>query len=63
MNKQQIENLEKKLREYHNSIPDFPIENKHANCDRILTLIMTFLAGGGIVLMLWLMYEVNKVTH
>ena len=63
MNKQQIENLEKQLREYHNSIPDFPIKEKQSNCDKILTLIMTFLAGGGIVLMLWLMYEVNKISH
>lgn len=62
MNRQEINNLEKQLRKYHNSIPDFPISNKQLAFDRVLTLVMTFLTGCAVVLIAWLIFEINKAS-
>jgi hypothetical protein len=62
MNKQQIANLEKKLKEYHNSIPDFPINQKPRLSDRLLDGMLWFLFGALTVLIAWLSYELVKVA-
>jgi hypothetical protein len=62
MNKQQIENLEKQLKKYHNSIPDFPIYQKPRLSVRLLDGILWFLFGALTVLIAWLSYELIKVA-
>lgn len=61
MNKQEIANLEKKLKEYHNSIPDFPIQKPRLS-DRVLDGMLWFSIGALCVLLAWLSYELIKVA-
>ena len=61
MNKQQIANLEKQLKKYHNSIPDFPVSKPRLS-DRLLDGILWFLIGSACVLIAWLSYELVRVT-
>jgi len=61
MNKQQIANLEKQLKKYHNSIPDFPVSKPRLS-DRLLDGMLWFLFGALTVLIAWLSYELVRVT-
>jgi len=61
MNKQQIANLEKQLKKYHNSIPDFPVSKPRLS-DRLLDGMLWFSIGVLVTLLAWLSYELVKVA-
>ena len=63
MNRKQIDNLEKLLKQCQNSIPDYPIEQRKVwNVDQSLTVVMAFLIGVLFVLIMLLIYTIEVAS-
>ena len=65
MNKKQIDNLEKLLKQCQNSIPDYPVEQKaqpewYRDVDKTLTVIMCFLCFVALILIVLLIYTMES---
>lgn len=61
MHKQEIENLEKRLKEYHSTIPDFLLmEERRRKIDLVLSYIMAFLVGVLLITIVMLIHFIQK---
>ena len=62
MHKKEIDNLEKKLKIYNNTIPDYPLTDRRHISDKALDAMLFFALGAIFILCVWLLVEVYGIS-